>query len=143
MGCTACRWSSTTSLARDAAIGAQSARAGYKGRFVRFRRGGDDNGKDATGSRLARLRRRLSPWSSAPPAGESAPPGPTSPAAPPPAEPDAQGTEEEPKRSKELAFRTRTRLRATGYWLGEKRQIAGRGLKRGGAGVAAGARSFG
>ena len=110
---------------------------------MRFRRGGDDNGKDATGSRLARLRRRLSPWSSAPPAGESAPPGPTSPAAPPPAEPDAQGTEEEPKRSKELAFRTRTRLRATGYWLGEKRQIAGRGLKRGGAGVAAGARSFG
>jgi len=38
--------------------------------------------------------------------------------------------EEKPKRSSELAFRAKTRLRAMGYWLREKAQIAWRWLKR-------------
>jgi Protein of unknown function (DUF3352) len=51
--------------------------------------------------------------------------------------------EKKPSRSSELAFRARTRFRATGYWLREKEQVARRGLKRGGAATAAGGRSAG
>jgi hypothetical protein len=99
-------------------------------------------------SRFARLRRRLSPRRREPTAPESPPPE------SPPAEPEAPPTkplfsleppeeEKKPGRSSELAFRARTRLRAVGYWLREKGQIASRGLKRGGAAAAAGARSTG
>jgi Protein of unknown function (DUF3352) len=77
-------------------------------------------------SRLARLRRRLSPRR-----GEPSPPPPTQPEVPsslaPPQEEKEQ--EEKPKRSSELAFRAKTRLRAMGYWLREKAQIAWRWLK--------------
>ncbi len=99
-------------------------------------------------SRFARLRRRLSPHRSEPTAPKSPPPEspPEEPEAPPPKplfslEPPEE--EKKPGRSSELAFRARTRVRAAGYWLREKGQIAQRGLKRGGAATAAGARSTG
>jgi hypothetical protein len=46
---------------------------------------------------------------------------------------DPPEEEKKPKRSNELAFRARTRLMAIGYWLREKGQAGGRGLKRAGA----------
>ena len=83
---------------------------------------------DGEESPFARLRRRLSPRRS-----EPSPPTPSPPA--PPTSPDAPQEEKEqeekkPKRSSELAFRAKTRLRAMGYWLREKAQIAWRWLKR-------------
>ena len=117
-------------------------------------------GTDAEESRLARLRRRLTRGSGDQANTESPPadPGPTQggeppfPEGPPPSplkplftlEPsEEEEKEEEPKRSSELAFRARTRLRAAGYWLREKGQVAWKGLKRGGAETAAGGRAAG
>ena len=98
-------------------------------------------------SRFARLRRRLSPRRHEPTAPESPPESPLEEPEAPPTKPlfSLEPPEEEKKlgRSSELAFRARTRLRAVGYWLREKEQIASRGLKRGGATAAAGARSTG
>ena len=99
---------------------------------------------DGEESRLARLRRRLSPRrseSSAPetpasgqaPDGSAEPPLPEGPA-PAPTKPlfslDPPEEEKKPNRSSELAFRAKTGLRAIGYWLREKGQIAWRWLKR-------------
>jgi hypothetical protein len=65
--------------------------------------------------------------------------GKASAASPPPVVPPPTGPEptpregskpEEPKGSRELLFRAKTRLRAIGYWLREKGQVAWRGLKR-------------
>ena len=106
---------------------------------------------DGEESRLARLRRRLSPRRSepsgpeTPPAGQAStesaePPLPQGPA-PTPTKPlfslDPPEEEKKPKRSSELAFRAKTRLRAIGYWLREKGQIAWRWLKRASAESAA------
>ncbi len=85
---------------------------------------------DGEESRLARLRRRLSPR-------RSKPSPPTPPPPEPPVSPDPPQEEKKPKRSSELAFRARTRLRAIRYWLREKAQIAWRWLKRTLAGCAA------
>jgi Protein of unknown function (DUF3352) len=108
---------------------------------------------DGNVSRFARLRRRLRPGS-----GQSGAPEPPKEEAPKPhfaAEPLKEETpkplfsleppeeEKKPKRRREMAFRARTRLRAIGYWLREKGQVAQRWLKRTGAGTAAGARSAG
>ena len=102
-------------------------------------------------SRLARLRRRLSPGRSepsrpeTPPEGQASteskePPLPEGPA-PTPTKPlfslDPPEEEKKPNRSSELAFKARTRLRAIGYWLREKGQIAWRWLKRASAESAA------
>jgi hypothetical protein len=65
----------------------------------------------------------LSPWRS-----EPSPPTPAPPK--PPVSLDPPQEEKKPKRSSELAFRARTRLRAIRYWLREKAQIAWRWLKR-------------
>ena len=81
------------------------------------------NSNDGEESRLARLRRRLSPRRS-----EPSPPTPAPPK--PPVSPEPPQEEKKPKRSGELAFRARTRLRAIRYWLREKAQIAWRWLKR-------------
>jgi hypothetical protein len=81
------------------------------------------NSNDGEESRLARLRRRLSPRRS-----EPSPPTPAPPK--PPVSLDPPQEEKKPKRSGELAFRARTRLRAIRYWLREKAQIAWRWLKR-------------
>ena len=106
---------------------------------------------DGEESRLARLRRRLSPRRSepsgpeTPPAGQAStesaePPLPEGPA-PAPTKPlfslDPPEEEKKPNRSSELAFRAKTRLRAIGYWLREKGQIAWRWLKRASAESAA------
>ncbi|HEY1237526.1 MAG TPA: DUF3352 domain-containing protein [Solirubrobacterales bacterium] len=99
-------------------------------------------------SRLARLRRRLSPRRGEPAATDEPPPD------APPEEPQEEAPkplfsleppegEREPSRWSELGFRARTRLQATGYWLREKGQIAWPALKRAGAATAAGARSAG
>jgi hypothetical protein len=107
--------------------------------------------KDAKESRLTRLRRRLSPGR-----GEESTPStpPADPARPESREPflpqgqvpsppkplfslEPPEEEKKPKRSSELAFRAKTRLRAIGYWLREKGQIAWRHLGRAGAASAA------
>jgi hypothetical protein len=100
-------------------------------------------------SRFARLRRGLRPGGGEAPtpgsAEESTQETPTKePEGPEPLfslEPPEE--EKKPKRRSELAFRTRTRLQAIGYWVREKGQIAGRWLKRSGAASAEGARSAG
>ena len=56
---------------------------------------------------------------------------------------DPPEEEKRPKLSSELGFRAKTRFRAIGYWLREKRQIVWRGLQRGGAATATGTRSAG
>jgi Protein of unknown function (DUF3352) len=114
-------------------------------------------------SPFARLRRRLKAGGAKPSTPEGAaegtpspsespqfpesrpptPPGPFTPESPPeesetrPLKPlfslEPPEREGKPKRSSELAFRARTRLRAIGYWLREKGRIAWRRLK--GAGV--------
>jgi hypothetical protein len=94
-------------------------------------------------SRLTRLRRRLSPRRGEPTPPESPPEEPEAPPTKPLFSLEPPEEEKKPGRSSELAFRARTRLRAVGYWLREKGQIASRGLKRGGAATAAGARSTG
>jgi hypothetical protein len=86
-------------------------------------------------SRLARLRRRLSRRGGEPPAPE--------PETKPLFSLEPPEQEKGPSRWSELGFRARTRLRATGYWLREKEQIAGPGLRRAGGATAAGARSAG
>jgi Protein of unknown function (DUF3352) len=108
---------------------------------------GDDS-KDAKDSRLARLRRRLSGGGSEPSPPETLstepskpePPFPEGPAPSPPKSLfslDPPEEERKPKRSSELVFRARTRLRAMGYWLREKGQTAWPHVKRGGAASAA------
>jgi hypothetical protein len=101
--------------------------------------GGKSN--DGKESRLARLRRKLSPWvTPSPPADQ-----------PPPAEParkplfslEPPEEEKEPKRRRELGFRARTRMRAMGYWLQEKGRNGRRRLKQTGAAIGGGARSAG
>lgn len=113
--------------------------------------------KDAKESRLARFRRRLSPGRGEPSAAETPPPGrappeqrePPFPQGPAPSPPkplfslDPPEEERKPSRASEWGFRARTRFRAIGYWLREKGQIGWRGLRRGGATTAAGARSAG
>ncbi len=114
-----------------------------------------ENSKDAKESALARLRSRLSPGGGEPSAPgspadpgaskEGEPPFPEGPAPSPPKplfslDPEEE-EEEEP--AGELAFRARARFRTIGYWLRERGQIAWRGLRRGGATTAAGARSAG
>jgi hypothetical protein len=94
-------------------------------------------------SRLTRLRRRLSPRRGEPTPPESPPEEPEAPPTKPLFSLEPPEEEKKPGRSSELAFRARTRLRAVGYWLREKGQIASRGLKRGGAATATGARSTG
>jgi hypothetical protein len=106
--------------------------------------------KDAEESRFARLRRRLSGGSE--PSGPDAPPGespqteseePPFPQGPAPSPPkplfslDPPEDEKKPGRSSELAFRAKTRLRAIGYWLREKAQIAWPRVKEGAAASAA------
>ena len=108
-------------------------------------------------SRLARLRRRLTPGRGAPTAPDSppsdqpdepAPTGPRLPEGPVPSPPKPLFPLEPPeeskrrKRSREFAFRARTRLLAIGYWLREKGQTGLRGLQRGGAGTGTRARSL-
>jgi Protein of unknown function (DUF3352) len=93
-------------------------------------------------SRFAQLRRRLRPGGGeAPTPGSAKEPSRESPEPLFSLEPPEE--EKEPKRRSELAFRTRTRLQAIGYWVREKGQIAGRWLKRSGAASAEGARSAG
>ena len=58
-------------------------------------------------------------------------------------DPDQETQEEKPKRSRDLAFRARTRFQAIGYWLREKGQAARGRLGRGGAAIAAPVRSSG
>jgi hypothetical protein len=114
---------------------------------------GEDSERGGLRRRLSeRLRGRRPEQPDAPSAPDSPPPSPREPFSPdePEKEPPAPlfsleppEEEGEPKRSSELAFRARTRFRAIGYWLREKGQIAWRGLRRGGAATAAGARSAG
>jgi Protein of unknown function (DUF3352) len=98
--------------------------------------GADSN--DAKQSRLARLRRRLRPGRSkrSSPEPPAQPPEPQ----PPPPKPlfslEPPEEEKKPKRSQELAFRVKTRLRAMGYWLREKWQIAWRWSKQAAAAAA-------
>ena len=54
----------------------------------------------------------------------------------PPEVPEPPGEPKGPKPARELLFRARTRLRAIGYWLREKGQLAWRGLKRAGGATA-------
>jgi Protein of unknown function (DUF3352) len=59
------------------------------------------------------------------------------PRGPEPTPPEGSKPPEEPKRSRDLLFRAKTRLRAIGYWLREKGQVAWRGLKQAGGATAA------
>jgi hypothetical protein len=96
---------------------------------------------DGNESRLARLRRRLDPRRKKSSVPEAPPetPSPASPETPPPKPlfslepPEDEKQEKKPRRSRELAFRARTRLSAIGLWLREKGQIAWPRLKRAGA----------
>jgi hypothetical protein len=114
-----------------------------------------DRSEDAKESRLARLRRTLLP-ASGEDAGTENPPAVSGEEqkqeapfpegrAPSPSQPlfslDPPEDEKKPSRADDLVFRAKTRFRALGYWLREKGQIAWRGLRRGGAASAAGARS--
>jgi hypothetical protein len=105
---------------------------------------------DGEESRLAWLRRRLSPRGSEPSAPETPPAGQASTESAEPPLPEGPAPaptkplfsldppeEEKPKRSSELAFRAKTRLLAIGYWLREKGQVAWRWLKRASAESAA------
>ena len=102
------------------------------------------NSKDAKESRLARLRRRLIPGGREPPSEEGSA---TQPAPPQegdqPSPPVPAPAPEKPQRFSELTFKARTRFRAIAYWLREKGQVSWRGLKRGGAALAAGPRRAG
>jgi Protein of unknown function (DUF3352) len=64
------------------------------------------------------------------PSAASPPPVVPPPTGPEPTPPEGSKPPEEPKGSRELLFRAKTRLRAIGYWLREKGQVAWRGLKR-------------
>jgi hypothetical protein len=110
--------------------------------------------KDAKESPLTRLRRRLSPGKTEPSTAEASPSGPSAPESDEPRLPDGPAPspreplfsldppeEKKPRRSSDVAFRLKTRVQATGYWLREKGQIAWPTLKRAGAATAAGARS--
>ncbi|HEY6655141.1 MAG TPA: DUF3352 domain-containing protein [Solirubrobacterales bacterium] len=119
--------------------------------------GGEDSSSEAGAksndgeeSRLARLRRRLSPRRTEPSAPENPPAGQASTESAEPPLPEGPAPaptkplfsldppeEEKPKRSSELAFRAKTRLRAIGYWLREKGQVAWRWLKQAAAESAA------
>ena len=104
---------------------------------------GEETERGGLRRRLSERLRRRKPETSE---STSAPESPSALESPPP-EPlfslDPPEEEKKPKRSSELTFRAKTRFQAIGYWLGEKRQLAWRGLQRGGAATAAGARSAG
>jgi Protein of unknown function (DUF3352) len=90
--------------------------------------------------RFSRLRRRLSARRGKPPEPEIPP---KEAEAPKPLFSLEPAEEDKKPKRRELAFLVRTRLRALGYWLREKGQVAWRGLKRTGAAGAGGASSAG